>query len=188
MFWHNSSLVTARSGRYAPTLSNPTLVGPLVVAICFIAVPDRWYPAGGERRLVPTPIPHCYRIHGVNDRRDPVSSFLDVFVVSSYIDVYDRAVRLARPLAGVGRRCGEQCRPCGRAARGARTAAIAGAPGGAPRRQRARARLELAGHCRGAWRQPAGRAPEVQPEEMTHVRALHPSSPSRRRPRSGGIP
>ncbi|WP_260860763.1 hypothetical protein [Mycobacterium tilburgii] len=35
MFWHSSSLVTTRSGRYAPTLSRPTLVGPLfAAAIC----------------------------------------------------------------------------------------------------------------------------------------------------------
>ena len=33
MFWHISSFVTTRSGRYAPTLSSPMFLGPLVVAI-----------------------------------------------------------------------------------------------------------------------------------------------------------
>ncbi|COW33432.1 Uncharacterised protein [Mycobacterium tuberculosis] len=38
MCWHISSLVTTRSGRYAPTLSSPTLLAPLVVAISVIPV------------------------------------------------------------------------------------------------------------------------------------------------------
>ena len=49
MCWHISSLVTTRSGRNAPTLSNPTFVGPLVAAICVIYVLGSVTPTLGIR-------------------------------------------------------------------------------------------------------------------------------------------